>query len=117
MRTREKYLTDYRTSEHLFVKERKKAGSFYTPPHIALKMAKETNWKNGTVIDPAVGSGNLLAAMMDTYPELQEENLYGVDIDPQAIEICRKLFPYGNFVVGDSLKDDLSNEEFWGKNA
>jgi predicted RNA methylase len=116
MRTKEKYLTEYAISVHLTVNERKQKGSFWTPPDLALRMAKEANYTGGTVLDPAVGGGALLAAMLDTYPDLQEEDVFGVDIDPKAIELCKKLFPYGNFKVGDSLKDDIGSASFWGIN-
>ena len=116
MRTREKYLTEYKTSSHLSEEIRKQTGSFWTPPEIALQMAKKTEWKEGeTILDPAVGGGNLLAAMMDTYPELQEENLFGIDIDAEAINICLKLFPNGHFQVGDSLTDPITDDDFWKK--
>jgi hypothetical protein len=79
-------------------------------------MARKTKWSIGeTVIDPSVGGGNLLAAMMDTYPDLQEELLYGVDIDAEGIRQCIALFPYGHFQVGNALTDDLTDEGFWDK--
>ena len=113
-RTRERYLTDYKTAKHLDVKEKRENGAFYTPPHIALKMAKMTEWQPGeTVFDPAVGSGNLLAAMMDTYPDLKEENLFGIDIDRAAIIDCYSLFPKGNFQIGNCLTDPITNIEYW----
>jgi type I restriction-modification system DNA methylase subunit len=116
MRTKKRYLDDYITATHLTDKERKEKGAFYTPPEIALEMAEKTQYKSGeTILDPCVGGGNLLAAMMDTYKELQEEDLYGIDIDPEAIKICRELFPYGHFQVGDCLEDDLTNDEFWNE--
>ena len=115
MRTKEKYLT-HKTSEHLDKKQKKDLGSFWTPPEIALKMAKQTNWKQGqTVIDSCCGGGNLLAAMMDTFPELQEENLYGVDIDGEAVKQCIELFPYGHFQIGDCLNNPIDNTDFWSK--
>lgn len=118
MRTKEKYLTYYKTSSHLTKQEQKGLGAFYTPPEIALEMARQTEWKPGqTVIDSCCGVGNLLAAMMDTYSELQEENLYGIDIDTEAIKQCIALFPYGHFQVGDCLSNPIDSVEFWNKHT
>ena len=115
MRTKEKYLFE-KTPDHLTDKRKKELGSFWTPPEIALKMAKKTKWKQGqTVIDSCCGGGALLAAMMDTFPELQEENLYGVDIDREAIKQCIELFPYGHFQAGDCLNNPIDNIDFWNK--
>ena len=116
MKTRKKYLTEYKDSSHLTNEQKKKLGSWYTPPEIAIKMAKEIKWEKGkTILDPCCGKGNLLSACMDLYPELEEENLYGVDIDAAAIEFCLELFPSGHFQVGDCLTAPLSSMEFWNK--
>ena len=41
-----------------------------------------------TVIDPMVGSGDMLRAILDCKSGLHE--LYGIDIDSKAIENCKK---------------------------
>jgi len=110
MRTKEKYCIKFESPQ------KKETGAFYTPFNIAKRMARKTKWKTGeTVIDPCCGNGNLLAAMMDTYSELQEENLYGIDIDSEAIEKCKILFPYGHFKVGNCLTDKIDTEEYWNE--
>ena len=116
MRTKEKYLTEHRISNHLSKGEKNMTGSFWTPPEIAFEMASKTKYKKGeTVIDLNCGGGSLLAAMLDTYADLEEENLYGLDIDPIAIKICLGLFPNGNFQVGNCLIDPIDNIQFWNK--
>ena len=110
MRTKEKYCIKYESPN------KKETGAFYTPFNIALRMAKKTKWKpNETVIDPCCGNGNLLCAMLDLYPELQEENIYGIDIDSDAIMKCKELMPYGHFKVGNCFTDKIDNEEFWNE--
>lgn len=104
----------YNSAEHLTQEQKQKQGAFYTPESIALKMAALTKWVPGqTVLDPCVGTGNLLQAMKDTYPELTNESLYGIDIDPKAIEICKEKFPGGHFVVANILNVDPANDDLW----
>ena len=117
MRTREKYSTnEYKKSDHLTDEQKKKLGSWYTPNSISLQMAERIQWKKGeTILDPCCGVGNLLASCLDLYPELQEEELYGIDIDSEAIKQCLELFPYGHFQVGDCLTSPLTLLDFWQK--
>jgi type I restriction-modification system DNA methylase subunit len=115
-RSHSKYLTDYKTSEHLSDEQRKALGSFWTPPELATKMAKKLGWKKGDkVLDPTCGGGGLLCAMLDEYPDLQEEDCYGVDIDPKAIKLCIAYIQGGHFQVGDILVDDITDDKFWEK--
>ena len=65
------------------------------------------------MIDPCCGTGNLLAAALNTYKWIDEEDIYGVDIDPRAIDFCIKKFPCGHFQVGDCLLEDITDDKFW----
>ena len=116
--------------------ECKSAGAFHTPKKLAKEMAKklfpkyakcETKadiiekfgqegidfLKDFRLIDPCCGTGNLLAAAMNTYKWIDEEDIYGVDIDPRAIDFCMRKFPDGHFQVGDCLLEDLTDDKFW----
>lgn len=120
--------------------ECKSAGAFHTPEALAKSMAKKLfpryttkNCKCNTkaelikkfgqegidflkdfnLIDPCCGTGNLLAAAMNVYKWIDEEDLYGVDIDPRAVDFCMRKFPHGHFQVGDCLMEDLTNDKFW----
>lgn len=121
-------------------KECQLAGAFHTPNSLAIKMAKALFPKYTTqrskcktkvelvekfgqeaadflkdfkLIDPCCGTGNLLAAAMNVYKWIDEEDLYGVDIEPRAIEFCIRKFPHGHFQVGDCLLEDLTDDKFW----
>lgn len=123
---------------NLTKEERQATGAFHTPKLIAMKMVKQLypqyikcktkaeiiekfgeggiNFlKDFNLIDPCCGTGNLLAAAMNVYKWIDEEDIYGVDIDSRAIEFCIKKFPHGNFQVGDCLKDNITYDEFWNK--
>lgn len=112
------------------------AGAFHTPKKLAIEMAKklfpkyakcETKTeiieqfgqegidflKDFRLIDPCCGTGNLLAAAMNVYKWIDEEDIYGVDIDPRAIDFCMRKFPDGHFQVGDCLLEDLTDDKFW----
>ncbi len=116
--------------------EKQSAGAFHTPKKLAMNMAKKLypdylkcktkaeiiekfgergrEFLNGfNLIDPCCGTGNLLAAAMNVYKWMDEEDLYGVDIDPRAVEFCIKKFPHGHFQVGDCLLEDLTDDKFW----
>lgn len=116
--------------------EKQSAGAFHTPENLAIEMAKklfpkyiECKTKKGLIkkfgqegadflkdfrlIDPCCGTGNLLAAAMNTYKWIDEEDLYGVDIDPRAVDFCIRKFPRGHFQVGDCLLEDLTDDKFW----
>ncbi len=115
-------------------------GAFHTPRKFALEMAKKLFPKYTTrrskcetkaeliekfgqeavdllkdfrLIDPCCGTGNLLAAAMNVYKWIDEEDIYGVDIDPRAVDFCMRKFPRGHFQVGDCLLEDLTDDKFW----
>lgn len=95
----------------------KEHGQDFTPRELAIKMAKKLEWKDGPIIDPCVGSGNLLKACLEVYSKLKTTDLYGVDIDPECIEICLNdsELEGGHFQVGNVLEDDITNDDFWKK--
>jgi type I restriction-modification system DNA methylase subunit len=107
---------EYEIADHLDKKQKQDQGSFYTPQEISEKMAKMLNYKDGKILDPCVGKGNLFVACIKIY-NLKEpyDMLYGVDIDEEAIRFCIQKFPGGHFQVGNCLEDDLSNDDFWKK--
>jgi len=96
--------------------KRKSQGIYYTPKYIVeylieqtlgevLKKAKKKNLPNIKILDPACGSGsflisaydkmleakhklNIQTGLFDTF-EILKNNIYGVDLDEQAIEIAQ----------------------------
>ncbi|MBU1180293.1 N-6 DNA methylase [Patescibacteria group bacterium] len=131
--------------------KRKEQGIYYTPSYIVAYIVKNTlgpvldkcktieDIKKIKVLDPACGSGSFLIKVIDIivdkYKEfgqkgndnllkiqILEENIYGVDLDPQAVEITRlnliinalnkreKFQPLGNIKNGNSLTFNWQDE-------
>lgn len=84
-------------------KAKRANGVFYTPADVAEYIAKESIKRHGgsvhtlRILDPACGSGVFLRASLSTainlWPDLDpfefaEQSLFGVDIDPLAVEMA-----------------------------
>jgi len=109
------YVQGRQTAEKVKTK-RKSQGIYYTPKYIVdyivnetlgkvLKQTKKKEVANISVLDPACGSGSFLIAAFDrildtvlksspqeslfTKFDILKGNIYGVDLDPQAIEIAQ----------------------------
>lgn len=73
------------------------------PAPIAAALAFASVPKNDDVVwDPTCGSGTLLAEFHSYQASAQ---LFGCDIDPDAVAIARKNAPAATIVVGDSSRD------------
>lgn len=81
--------------------QRKNFGVFFTPFELAEIASKKFNYTedNGTVLDPACGTGNLLLKVAEKLPSkstTQEtlkdwnQKLHGLDINDEFIEIAKK---------------------------
>jgi glycosyltransferase involved in cell wall biosynthesis len=54
--------------------------------------------RSDRLLDFGVGWGRIGRFFLN---EIEPENLYGVDVDAQFIEICRRIFPAGHFLTCD----------------
>ncbi len=70
----------------------KEFGAFYTPLRIAREMAKEAvlGSESKVIIDPCLGTGNLLAACLEFASEnnIPLTKLVGIEIDPLAADVA-----------------------------
>lgn len=106
-------------------------GIYYTPPEIVKDLLKdyiEIDKNNLTFCDPSCGSGNFIMGALEI--GFKPENIYGIDIDPVAVEITkarikeRTGFSSNNIISKDFLKhaiditckyDYLFTNPPWGK--
>ena len=93
--------------------ERQKLGQFATPPELVFKMLEKFDSLDGTVLDPCLGAGNLIAAAIIAGAD--PSKCYGIELDPVVHKVAQlrlsKLgVPPCNIVQGDAL-DPKSYEE------
>ena len=88
-------------------KERQKLGQFFTPPQLTIKMLEKFDTiKDKDILDPTVGSGNLLAAAIIAGAD--PKRCYGIELDPEVLEIAKKRLgklgvPSSNLILGNAL--------------
>ena len=92
------------------LKERQKLGAFFFSFELAIEMIEKFDNLDGDIFDPCCGSGNLLAACV--IAGAKPTNLYGNEIDPEILEICRSRLkkldiPESHIKQGDATKDDV----------
>jgi hypothetical protein len=71
--------------------KRDKLGQFYTPGKICIRMIEKFKWdtlSGKNILDPTVGSGNLLIACLIAGADI--DKLYGNEYDSDVIPTCRK---------------------------
>lgn len=76
-------------------------GIFYTDVPLAEKIINDLLKpdKAAVILDPCCGTGNFLfAAKKHGF-----DNIYGIDLDNSAIELCKKSIPGGAFVAADFI--------------
>jgi predicted RNA methylase len=82
--------------------ERSKLGQFFTPPDISIKMIERFNCDSlagQTILDPACGSGNLLAACLIAGAD--PDKVFGNDYDQVMVTECRNRLQRINHRVKD----------------
>lgn len=85
-------------------KERQKLGQFFTPPELVIRMIEKfTSINDDDILDPCVGSGNLLVGCIIAGAD--PKRCYGIELDENQAEICRnRLEKYGvpreNIITG-----------------
>jgi len=73
------------------IEKRKSLGQYMTPRGISDIVLEHLPLKNGDkVLDPAVGTGELLSALQRKNATLE---LHGWDIDPEILEVAKKAHP------------------------
>ena len=103
------YSTLYESTKS--AEERKKLGQFFTHRLLIDLIVREIPITNkSSLIDPTCGAGAFLAFIKEEL-DIETTNIYGMDIDLEAINLCKKNLgeDNGNILKGDFLKIDPLN--------
>ena len=73
-----------------------------TPKALLDKMFGKFENYNGTICDPCVGVGTMFMYAVEKYG-FKKENCYGIDINEDNVNICKKL-GFDNIIQGDASK-------------
>lgn len=106
---------DYMAGVERAVERVQATGEIFTPTALVIEMLQYTNLDlfapGKTVLDPACGDGQFLVAAkwIKVYHHGMAESdalqdLYGVDIMRDNVDLCRRRLGGGTIVMGDALK-------------
>ena len=95
---------------------------FFTPTDLVIEMLQKTDLNifgpKKTVLDPACGDGQFLVAIKFVkmlYHKMSEQDalddIYGVDIMRDNVDMCKKRLNGGHIVLGNSLNPFKKLEE------
>lgn len=82
---------------------RNKEGVYYTPKEVISDMLKNVEITSETTfLDPCCGSGNFIIEALER--GVNPENIYGFDVDPNAVEITKKRIFDSTGFVSENIK-------------
>jgi predicted RNA methylase len=96
-------------------------GAYFTPPTVVDRLINETLIKPGTFLDPCCGSGGFVVAALQQLNRLKDSHyahkVFGIDIDPLAVLICRASLTLASMGKANSLEqiriaDSLTTNPF-----
>lgn len=96
--------------EHMYAgktkEERQKMGQFFTPPELSIQMIEKFDSFDTDWLDPTIGAGNLIAAVIMAGAD--PKRCYGNELDADILEICRQRLeplgvPHRNLHQGNAL--------------
>lgn len=93
--------------EGLDEQKRRELGQFYTPGKVCIQMIEQygtESFSGKNILDPTVGSGNLLIAMLIAGAD--SDKIYGNELDATAVKLCRKRINRACDILGKSRIND-----------
>lgn len=88
---------------------KKRLGQYFTDENVADLLIKLVDIKkNDKVIDPMIGTGNMIAPLLKLGHNLLR--VYGIEIDPVAGEVCNRRLGIRNLVINNAF-----NKASYGK--
>lgn len=86
--------------------------SFYTPPEIIqgiYQALEQFGFRQGKILEPAVGIGNFYHGLP---PQMQNSQLFGVEIDPVSAKIAQYLHPSADIRLTGFEKAEFEDHSF-----
>lgn len=84
---------------------KKRLGQYFSGEKVAELLVDMCSLSgNESVIDPMAGTGDMLAAAVSA--GVTAENVYGIEIDPEAGYRCKETFEFGSIFIGDAFSAD-----------
>ncbi len=114
----DKWSKEYTELEELLTDEEYAAArdstvnAHYTTPTVInaiYKAVGNMGFKNGNVLEPAMGVGNFFGCMPE---EMRESKLFGVELDSITGRIARQLYPNANIQIKGYEKTDFPDNFF-----
>lgn len=100
------------TEEELQAAQASTLTSYYTDQNI-IRYIYEALWqfgfRSGNLLDPAMGTGNFFSVLPET---MNQSKLYGVELEPIAGEIARKLYPQADIFI-KGFEDTQFSDSFF----
>ncbi|MGD9796198.1 MAG: N-6 DNA methylase, partial [Acidimicrobiia bacterium] len=108
---------------HLAAADRTRLGAWYTPASLVASLIdhalvpvldRVTPGQRLVIVDPACGTGNILRAVAAALEargwstEAAQACLYGLDIDAEALAICREHLPAASLIAADGQEYELA---------
>ena len=93
--------------EGLDEKKREELGQFYTPAKVCIQMIEKFNTETlagKNILDPTVGSGNLLIACLIAGAD--SNKIFGNEYDAVAVELCKKRINRACDILGKAHIQD-----------
>ena len=105
-------ITELLTEEEMQSATASTLTSYYTDQKVIQYIYKalyQFGFRSGNILDPALGTGNFFSALPE---EMSGSKLYGVELEPVAGGIARKLYPQADILIKGYEDTDFSDSFF-----
>ena len=105
-------ITELLTEEEMQAAAASTLTSYYTDQKVIRYIYQALNnfgFRSGNILDPALGTGNFFSMLPES---MGESKLYGVELEPIAGGIARKLYPQADILIKGFEDTDFSDSFF-----
>lgn len=105
-------ITELLTEEEMQSAAASTLTSYYTDQKVIKYIYQalyQFGFRSGNILDPALGTGNFFSALPES---MNESKLYGVELEPVAGGIARKLYPQADILIKGYEDTEFSDSFF-----